>query len=112
MSSQSYRAWHCPGGGLVSRVQLCVTPWTVAHQAPLYMEFSKQEYWSGMPFCFPGDLPDPGIELWFPTLQAVSCVVGRFLTNWAIREALGTVLSAENSAIKSVSGTLDSENKD
>ena len=40
-----------------------VTPWTVAHQAPPAMEFSRQEYWSGVPFPSPGDLPDPGIEL-------------------------------------------------
>ena len=39
-----------------------VTPWTVTHQGPLSMEFSRQEYWSGLPFPFPGDLPDPGIE--------------------------------------------------
>ena len=49
-----------------------VTPWTVAHQAPLSMEFSKQEYWSGLPFPFPEDLPDLGIEPRFPALQADS----------------------------------------
>ena len=47
---------------LLSRVQLFVTPWTVACEAPLSMEFSRQEYWSGLPFSSPGDLPDPGIE--------------------------------------------------
>ena len=45
-----------------SRVQLFVTPWTVAHQTPLSMEFSRQEYWSGWPFPPPGDLPDPGLR--------------------------------------------------
>ena len=55
---------------LLSRVQLFVTPWTVAHQAPLSMEFSRQEYWSGLPFPSPGDLPDPGIELGSLALQA------------------------------------------
>ena len=40
--------------------QLCATPWTVAHQAPLSMGFSRQQYWSGLPFPSPGDLPDPG----------------------------------------------------
>ena len=45
-----------------SRVQLFATPWTVTCQAPLSMGFSKQEYWSRLPFCPPGDLPDPGIE--------------------------------------------------
>ena len=48
------------------------TPWTVACQAPLSMEFSRQEYWSGMPFPSPGDLLDPGIELGSPALQADS----------------------------------------
>ena len=39
-----------------------VTPWTVAHQAPLSIEFPRQEYWNGLPFTSPGDLPHPGIE--------------------------------------------------
>ena len=39
-----------------------VTPWTVARQAPLSIGFSRQEYWSGLPFLSPGDLPDPGIK--------------------------------------------------
>ena len=47
----------------VSRVRLLATPWTVAHQAPLSMEFSRLEYWSGLPCPSPGGLPDPGIEL-------------------------------------------------
>ena len=47
-----------------------MTPWTVAHQAPLSMEFSRQEYWSGLPFLFLGDLPDPGIKAWSSALQA------------------------------------------
>ena len=55
---------------LVSRVQLFVTLWTVACQAPLSMEFSRQEYWSGVPFPSPGDLPDPGIEPRSSALQA------------------------------------------
>ena len=54
------------------RVQLFVTPWTVAHQAPLSMGFSRQEYWSGQPFPSSGDLLDPGIELGFPALQTNS----------------------------------------
>ena len=45
-------------------------PWTVAHQAPLSMGFSRQEYWSGLPFPSPGDLPNPGIKPRSPTLQA------------------------------------------
>ena len=49
-----------------------VTPWTIAHQAPLSMEFSRQEYWSGLPFPAVGDLPDPGIEPTSPPWQADS----------------------------------------
>ena len=48
---------------------LCDPPWTVACQAPLSMGFSRQEYWSGLPFPSPGDLPDPWIEPWPPTFQ-------------------------------------------
>ena len=55
-----------------NHVQLFATPWTVAHQAPVVMEFPRQEYWSGLPFPSPGDLPDPGIEPTFPALQADS----------------------------------------
>jgi len=47
-----------------------MTPWTAAYQAPLSMGFFWQEYWSGLPFPSPGDLPDPGIEPRSPTLQA------------------------------------------
>ena len=49
-----------------------VTPWTVAHQAPLCMGFSRQEYWSGLPFPSPGDLPVAGMEPKSPALQADS----------------------------------------
>ena len=55
---------------LLSRVRLFATPWTVAHQAPPSMGFSRQEYWSGLPFPSPGDLPNPGIKPRSPTLQA------------------------------------------
>ena len=51
-----------------SCVQLFATPWTVAYQASLSMGFSRQEYWSGVPFPSPGDLPDPGIEPGSPAL--------------------------------------------
>ena len=60
---------------LVARVWFFVIPWTVAHQAPLSMEFSRQEYWSGLPFPSPGDLPDPGIKPSSPTLQADSLLI-------------------------------------
>ena len=58
----------------LSHAQLYVTPWTVAHQASLSIGFPKQEYWSGLPFPFPEDLPDPGIEPMSPALA------GGFLT--------------------------------
>ena len=54
----------------LSHVRLFVTPWTVAYQAPLSMGFSRQGYWSGLPFPSPGDLPDPGIKPRSPALQA------------------------------------------
>ena len=53
---------------MLSHVQLFVTPWTVALQAPLSMEFSRQKYWSGLPFPSPENLPDPGIEPTYPAL--------------------------------------------
>ena len=65
----------------LSHVQLLATPWTVTHQAPLSMAILRQEYWSGLPFPSPGDLPDPGIEPGSPALGVQS------LTNWTTREA-------------------------
>ena len=59
--------WEC----VLSGVSF-VTPWTVVHQAPPSMGFSKQERWSGLPFPSPGDLPDPGVEPASPALQATS----------------------------------------
>ena len=55
---------------LLSCVRLFATPWTVAYQAPPSMEFSRQEYWSGLPIPSPGDFPDPGIEPGSPAFQA------------------------------------------
>ena len=60
---------------VLSHVQFFLTPWTVAHQAPPSMEFSREEYWSGLPFPSPGGLPDPGIEPASPALA------GRFFTS-------------------------------
>ena len=60
---------------VLSRVQLFVTPWTTALQAPLSVGFSRQEYWSGLPFPTPGDLPNSGIEpasLAFPVMAGGS----------------------------------------
>ena len=57
---------------LLSRVRLFATPWTVTHQAPRSMGFSRQEYWSGLPFPSPGDLSDPGIKPMLLALQAIA----------------------------------------
>ena len=73
-----------------SDVSDSATLWTIAHQAPLSMGFSRQEYWSGLLYLSPGDLPDPGIELTFP----VSCILGRFFTHWGTCEALSFLLSS------------------
>ena len=62
---------------VLSRVQLFATPWTVARQAPLSMEFSRQEYWSGLPCPPPGDLPHPGIK---PKSPASPALTGGFFT--------------------------------
>ena len=53
---------------LLSHVRLFATPWTIAYQAPLSMQFSRQDYWSGLPIPSPGDLPNPGIEVRCPAL--------------------------------------------
>ena len=62
--------------------QSCLTPWTVAHLTPMSMGFSRQEYWSGLPFPSPGDLPDPGME---PMSPVASALAGGFFpssTSW------------------------------
>ena len=58
-----------------------MTPWTVVHQAPLCMGFSRQEYWGGLPFPPPGDLPNPGIKLESPLSLALA---GRSFTTGTI----------------------------
>ena len=63
-----------------SHVQLCVTQWTAAHQAPLFTGFSRQEYWSGLPCPPPGDLPNPGIK---PASLKSPALAGRFFTTSA-----------------------------
>ena len=77
-----------------SRVQVFVTPWTVAHQAPLSIGLSWQQYWSRLPFPPPGDLPDPRIEPMFPELAGgfftteppgkphLQTEMALFLSNW------------------------------
>ena len=61
----------------LSRIRLFATPWTVAYQAPLSMGFSRQQYWSGLPFPFPADLLDPGMEPRSPALYISTCKKGR-----------------------------------
>ena len=61
----------------LSCVRLFATTWTVAHQVPLFIELSRQEFWSRLPFPSPGDLPDPGIE---PTSPVAPALAGRFFT--------------------------------
>ena len=73
----SMRVCVCVCARALSRVRFFVTPCTVAHQAPLFMEFSRQEYWSGLSFLTPGHLPDPGIE---PASLKSSALAGRFFT--------------------------------
>ena len=73
MGQGGYGLQYQIGGDLVAK--LCptlATPWTIACQAPLSIGFSRQEYWSGLPFPSPGDLPDLGIEPGSPALQAYS----------------------------------------
>ena len=65
---------------VLSHVQLFAAPWIIAHQAPLSMEFSRQEHWSGLPFPSPGDLPDPGIKF-------VSCIGRQTLYHCSTWEA-------------------------
>ena len=78
---------------LLSHVQLFATPWTAAHQTPLSVEFSRQDYWSGLSFLPPGDLPHPRVE-------PVSCVspasAGGFFTTSTIWEATGRSAPVSN----------------
>ena len=62
---------------MLSCVRLFVTPWTVAHQSPLFMGFPREEYWSGLPFPSLGDLPDPEVE---PMSLASPALAGGFFT--------------------------------
>ena len=78
----------CVHAKLLSRVRLFVILWTVAHQAPLSMEFSRQEYCSGLPFPSPGDLPDPGIE---PASLTSPALASGFFTTSATWEIPGNI---------------------
>ena len=65
-----------------NQVQLFVILWTVAQQTPLSMEFSRQEYWIGLPFPPPGDLPDPGIQSWALEFTALAGGFVTISTTW------------------------------
>ena len=73
-----------------SRVQLFASPWTVAHQAPLSMGFSRQEYWNGLSYPFPGDLPHPGIE---PASLKSLALAGEFFTTSVTSVKFGHLIS-------------------
>ena len=72
-------------GLVLSCVRFFVTPWTVAHQAPLSMGFSRQDYWSGLPFPSPGDLPSPGVK---PISLVSPALEGGFFTTGGTWEVL------------------------
>ena len=79
---------------MLCHVQLCAIPWTVARQAPLSMEFSREEYWSGLPFPPPGAIPDPLIEL---VSLAPPALAGGFFTTGTTWEALLNVFMCPKS---------------
>ena len=84
---------------MLSRVRLFVTPWTVVRQAPLSMGFSRQEYWSGVQFPSPGNLPDPGIK---PVSLISPALVGGFFTTSATWEAYSISLAIREMKIKTI----------
>ena len=75
--------------------QLFATPWTEAHKAPLSMGFSRQKYWSGLPFPPPGNLPNPGIE---PTSPVALALAGEFFTTVPPGKPHGAPHLTENQA--------------
>ena len=74
----------CVYAQLISCIRLFANPWAVAHQAPLSLEFPRPEYWSGLPFPPPGDLPDPGIK---PASSESPALTGMFFTTSTTWEA-------------------------
>ena len=82
---------------MLSCIQLFVTPWTVARQDPLSMRFPRQEYWSGLQFPLPGDLPDPGIEAASPASPALQADFLLFEPSWKPDIHHGESLIAEYS---------------
>ena len=80
----SERRMCCAGLSCLSRVRPCVTPWTVAHQAPLSKKFSRQEYWSEYPFPSPGDHPDPGIKPGFLHRRQIFYCLSHQVLRWSL----------------------------
>ena len=76
---------------VLSGVQLFVTPWTVAHQAPLPLEFSRQEYWSGLPFPISWGPPNPGLE---PVSLVSPALAGSFFSTGVTWEAHSIVINS------------------
>ena len=90
---------------ILSRVQLFATLWSVAGQAPLSMRFSRQEYWSGLPFPSPGNLPKPGIELTSPALA------GGFFTASHLGSSYDPAIPLQGRATQDRWGTAESSDK-
>ena len=82
--------------GSLSHVQLFVTLWTIAHQFPLSMRFSRHEYWSGLPFPPPGDLPKPGME---PASLKSPALAGGFFTTCATWKAVSGYNQITNNVV-------------
>ena len=99
---------------LLSHVRLFATPWTAAYQAPPSMGFSRQEYWSEVPFPSPGDLPNPGIKPMSPELQAdalTSEPPGKpsnvTESHQKVRTQLLTVLQCNSMALRQIHRSLE-----
>ena len=96
------------GGFVAKSCPTLATLWTVACQVPLSMGFSRQEYWSGLPFPSPGDLPNPGIKWGSPALQADS-LPGRFFSQLSYKgspvwyELIKTARRSNQSILKEIS---------
>ena len=90
----------------LSRVRLFATPWTVAYQASPSMGFSRQEYWSGLPFPSPGDLPDPGIELGSLAFQVIIIFITSTIVGLQVQQQGGnTALRSTENWIKDLLNT-------
>ena len=79
----------------LSHVQLFATPWTVAYEVPPSKEFSRQEYWNGLPFHFSGDLPNPGMEPGSPALQTGAFTDFKVLLTGAFKKTIPFVIESK-----------------